>query len=88
MNTPSPKYALSRYSTKQLLVWLEECELARCEAWDEYSHSLYGDDALPHYVRAARAAMRGNAILTLLKMRNCGAAALRAIEATAEDFRS
>lgn len=36
MDIPHPKYPLTRYSTSQLLTWLDVAALAECiEAWNE-----------------------------------------------------
>lgn len=50
INIPHPKYPLNRYSTKQLMAWVEECALFIAICDKHYDDTgTYPDEAFDHY---------------------------------------
>lgn len=84
---PSPMFELTRYSTKQLLAWLEIGTLVWCEQqsyWNNSQHTV----RRVHYASKMKAARLCAAIDRVLRERGFHNEAEKAARLTIEDFNS
>lgn len=87
---PLPMFEISRYSSEQLLAWLERCEACRIQAVLAYEAQVWPEgDCISCYIDAKKAATLGTEIFNCLLDRDFDLVYLtKKLEMIDEDIRA